>query len=351
MTSLIETPVSDDLTAGRLPRFAPVLAGVVAVGIGVLLTVLTGGGLVATVLFSGLAFLVLLPLWYLVVEGRRAAVDRLVTSLVWTALLIALVPLVSLLWTVVREGAPQLTGIFLGNDAFRTSLDEPVGILHAIVGTLVVTLTAALMSVPLGIFAAIYLIEYGEGKKLPHAIRFLVDVMTGIPSIVAGLFAFSVFTLIFGPAYRSGLGGAVALTLLMVPIVVRSTEEMLRLVPNELREAAYALGTPKWRTIVKVVLPTALGGIVTGVTLAVARVVGETAPLLLICGLTTKINWNVFDGFMTTLPVFVYSSQAKGHPEDFDLAWGAALVLVLIVLVLNLVARIIGKIFAPKTGH
>jgi phosphate transport system permease protein len=347
----IHNPVASDLTAGRLPRFAPLIVAVIAAGIGALLALLVGAGLLATVLFGAVAYVVVLPAWYAAVEGRRAAVDRLVTCLVWGALAIALVPLVSLLWTVVRHGAGQLTTTFLGQDAFITALHQPTGIVHAIMGTLTITATAAVMSVPLGIFAAIYLIEYGAGSKLAGAIRFLVDVMTGIPSIVAGLFAFALFTLLFGPAYRSGLGGAAALSLLMVPIVVRSTEEMLRLVPNELREAAYALGTPKWRTIVKVVLPTALGGIVTGVTLATARVVGETAPLLLIAGLTTRINWNVFDGFMTTLPVLVYSSQAKGHPEDFDVAWGAALVLVLIVLVLNIVARIIGKIFAPKTGH
>ncbi len=347
----IHAPVSSDLTAGRLPRFAPLLAAVVALGLGALVALLIGGGLVATALLAALAFVVVLPAWYAVVEGRRAAVDRLVTCLVWAALAVALVPLVSLLYTVIHHGARQLTGTFLGQDAFITALHQPTGIVHAIVGTLAITATAALMSVPLGIFAAVYLIEYGQGSKLAAAIRFLVDVMTGIPSIVAGLFAFSLFTLLLGPAYRSGFGGAAALSLLMVPIVVRSTEEMLRLVPNELREAAYALGTPKWRTIVKVVLPTALGGIVTGVTLATARVVGETAPLLLIAGLTTKINWNVLDGYMTTLPVLVYSSQAKGHPEDFDVAWGAALVLVLIVLVLNIIARIIGKIFAPKTGH
>lgn len=352
MTTLIQTPVSSDLTSGRLPRFAPVIAGVFSVGLGVLLgTAIVGGGLVGSAIFSALVFVVVLPLWYLVVEGRRAAVDRLVTSLVWGALLIALVPLVSLLYTVIRRGAPQLTGTFLGNDQFITALGQPVGILHAIVGTIAITVTAALMSVPLGIFAAVYLIEYGDGSKLATAIRFLVDVMTGIPSIVAGLFAFSLFTLMFGPAYRSGFGGAVALSLLMVPIVVRSTEEMLRLVPNELREAAYALGTPKWRTIVKVVLPTALGGIVTGITLAVARVVGETAPLLLIAGLGTKVNWNVGSDFMTTLPVFVYTSQAKATEPDLAAAWGAAFVLVLIVLVLNVIARIIGKIFAPKTGH
>ena len=139
---------------------------------------------------------------------------------------------------------------------------------------------------PIGLLTAIYLVEYGAGSRLARWITFLVDVMTGIPSIVAGLFALALFVLIFGPGIRMGFGGSVALSLLMIPIVVRSTEEMLRLVPDDLREASYALGVPKWRTIVKVVLPTALGGIVTGVTLAIARVIGETAPLLIIAGAT-----------------------------------------------------------------
>jgi len=338
------------LTQGRLPRFAPAVVAAVAFGAALLIMVLADLGTFG-LLFTVPIFLVLLPAWYAVVEGRRSAVDRLMTSLVWTALLVALVPLVSVLWTVVQRGAPAVDWHFLSHSAFRTDLDQPIGVLHAVIGTLLVTLTAALISVPIGIMAAVYLIEYGAGSKWAAAIRFLVDVMTGIPSIVAGLFAFAVFTLLFGPAYRSGLGGAVALSLLMVPIVVRSTEEMLRLVPNELREAAYALGTPKWRTIVKVVLPTALGGIVTGITLATARVVGETAPLLLICGATDDINWSVFDGYSMTLPVFIYSSQAKGHPEDFAIAWGAALVLVVIVMTLNIIARIIGKIFAPAKGN
>ncbi len=251
----------------------------------------------------------------------------------------------------VRKGAAEITGTFLSYSFFRTSLDQPVGIYHAIMGTLLITLFAALISVPVGIFAAIYLVEYGKGNKLAQGVTFLVDVMTGIPSIVAGLFAFAMFTLLFGASYRSGLGGSVALSLLMIPIVVRSTEEMLPLVPNDLREAAYALGTPKWRTIMKVVVPTALGGIITGVTLATARVIGETAPLLLIAGLTARTNLDIFNTQMTTLPVLVYSQKSRGTPEDLAIAWGAALVLVLIVLVLNLLARFVGKIFAPKTGR
>ena len=174
--------------------------------------------------------------------------------------------------------------------------------------------------------------------------------MTGIPSIVAGLFAFSLFTLIFGPAYRAGIMGAVALSLLMTPVVIRSVEEMLRLVPNELREASLALGVPKWLTIVKVVLRTSIAGIVTGVMLSIARVIGETAPLLLTVGLITQVNWDLFDGRMATLPVFAYRQYEQGG-VGIDRAWAAALTLILIVMLLNLIARLISRLFSPKTAR
>ena len=195
--------------------------------------------------------------------------------------------------------------------------------------------------------------EYGRGK-LARAITFFVDVMTGIPSIVAGLFAFALFALFFGPGIRMGFMGSVALSVLMIPVVVRSTEEMLKIVPNELREAAYALGVPKWRTIVKVVLPTSIAGIASGITLAIARVIGETAPLLIAVGITTGMNFNPFDGRMATLPVFAYYSYvAPGVPREpfIDRAWTAALVLIIIVMALNLSARLIARLFAPKTGR
>ncbi|HEU4998418.1 MAG TPA: ABC transporter permease subunit, partial [Lapillicoccus sp.] len=182
---------------------------------------------------------------------------------------------------------------------------------------------------------------------------FFVDVMTGIPSIVAGLFAYALFVLFFGPGVRMGAAGAVALAVLMIPIVVRATEEMLKLVPNELREASYALGVPKWRTVVKVVLPTALGGIASGVTLAIARVIGETAPLLIVLGTTTAVNTDPFSNSrMATLPVFSYYSYAvPGVPREpyLDRAWTAALTLILIVMALNLAGRLIARFFAPKT--
>jgi phosphate transport system permease protein len=176
--------------------------------------------------------------------------------------------------------------------------------------------------------------------------------MTGIPSIVAGLFAYALFVLFYGPGIRMGAAGSVALCVLMIPVVVRSSEEMLKLVPNELREASFALGVPRWRTIIKVVLPTAVAGIATGITLSIARVIGETAPLLIVAGLSASMNTNLFSGRMTTLPVFAYYSYSQpGFPPQagYDRAWSAALVLITIVMVLNFVARIISRIFAPKT--
>jgi phosphate transport system permease protein len=223
---------------------------------------------------------------------------------------------------------------------------------HAIMGTLIITALAAVMSIPVGVLTAVYLVEYGSKSRLARAVTFFVDVMTGIPSIVAGLFAFALFALFFGPSIRLGFAGSVALSVLMIPVVVRSTEEMLKIVPNELREAAFALGTPKWRTILKIVIPTSIAGIASGITLAIARVIGETAPLLIAVGITTGVNFNPFANRMATLPVFAYYSYAApGVPREpyLDRAWTAALVLIIIVLVLNLVARLVARVFAPKT--
>jgi phosphate transport system permease protein len=281
---------------------------------------------------------------------RRKVVDRIATLLVTAAFLLAMFPLASILWTVVSKGAQVLSADFF-TYSMRNVVGEGGGIYHALIGTLLITGAAAVISIPIGLLTAIYLIEYGEGRTLSRIVTFLVDVMTGIPSIVAGLFAYALFVLFAGPGVRMGFGGAIALSLLMIPVVVRSSEEMLKLVPNELREASYALGVPKWRTILKVVLPTALAGIVTGVTLAIARVIGETAPLLIIAGLTDSVNFNLFNDRMATLPVFTYSAIASpGFPPgpSIDRAWGAALVLLIIVMLLNLIARIVSAVFSPR---
>jgi len=231
---------------------------------------------------------------------------------------------------------------------------EGGGAAHAMIGTLLMTLAASAVSVPVGLLTAIYIVEYGSGKRLTRYITFFVDVMTGIPSIVAGLFAYSFFEIILGPGTRVGISGAAALTVLMIPIVVRSSEEMLRIVPNELREASFALGVPKWLTILKVVLPTSIAGITTGIMLAIARVMGETAPLLIAAGFSNDFNFNLFQDRMQSLPNFVYYSYvAQGSNPDAALnrAWAGALALILIVMILNLGARLITRFFAPKTGR
>jgi phosphate transport system permease protein len=287
-----------------------------------------------------------------VVEGGRKAKDRFVTCLVHGSFLLAMVPLVSLVWTVLSKGLARLDGEFFTSSTVGV-VGPGGGAYHAIFGTLIITGITALMSVPIGLLTAIYLVEYGRGP-LKRSITFLVDVMTGIPSIVAGLFAYALFVLFFGPGVRMGFAGAVALSVLMIPVVVRSSEEVLKLVPNELREASYALGVPKWRTVVKVVLPTALAGLGTAVTLAIARVIGETAPLLVTVGITNATNNDPFDGRMATLPVYAYYqlTQPGVPPENgIDRAWTAALVLIVIVLVLNLIARLISRILAPTTGR
>jgi phosphate transport system permease protein len=344
------------LSQGVLPRSAPVIVAMVAVGVGGFLRVVLGTGWAPAVVAGWLVVVLGYTGWSLALENRRAATDRFVSTLMWTAFVVAMVPLVSLVWTVVKRGGPTLTPDFLGSDMTgRALLGEGGGIHHAIMGTVMVTLLAAVIAIPIGILTAVWLVEYGAGSRLGSVVTFLVDVMTGIPSIVAGLFAFALFAVATGePLPRLGIGGSVALALLMVPTVVRSVEEMLKLVPDDLREAAYALGVPKWRTIVKVVLPTAVAGIVTGVTLAIARVAGETAPLLLILGTARETNWNPFDGGVQTLPVFIFQSLNQTSGPDgavwTDRVWGAALFLIIIVMLLNVVARLIGSVFAPKTG-
>lgn len=352
------TPPAGDLrldrtsqTTRRLPRWVTwaVLAGAVVVSFG-FLALLAHPTFTSVLVLAAVLYTVGITVTSRIVEGSRWATDRFATTAVIGAFAIALVPLVSLLWIVVERGMKFFSWTFLTTDMVGVfgSMTSG-GVLHAIVGTLLITLAAAVISIPIGLLTAIYLVEYGRGP-LARAITFLVDVMTGIPSIVAGLFAFALFTLFFGSAYRAGIMGAVALALLMTPVVIRSVEEMLRLVPNELREASLALGVPKWLTIVKVVLRTAVAGIVTGIMLAVARVIGETAPLLIAVGIMTKTNTNLFEGRMATLPVYAYTEYSKGG-VGIDRAWAAALTLILIVMLLNLIARFVSSKFSPKAAR
>jgi phosphate transport system permease protein len=199
----------------------------------------------------------------------------------------------------------------------------------------------ALISVPIGVLTAVYLVEYGRGR-LARAVSFMVDILTGIPSIVAALFIYAVWVTTLG-FDRVGLAVSLSLVLLMIPVIVRSTEEMLKLVPNELREASYALGVPKWRTIASIVLPTALSGIVTGVLLGLARVMGETAPLLLLGPYSKSINTDLLHGFMAALPTMINQDRTEAPQPAVDRVWAAALTLVLLVLALNLLGRLVAR--------
>ncbi|MDK3255634.1 phosphate ABC transporter permease PstA [Blastococcus capsensis] len=341
-----------DRVAGRLPRWGQLAAFACGTAIAALLSWLTDSTVVLFVIYAAVLGTLVLYVASRRAEGRRQATDRLVTAIVTSAFGIAMVPLAALVWEVVGRGIERLDAEFF-SASLQGIVGEGGGAYHALMGTLIITGLTALISVPVGLMTAIYLVEYAQGR-LKRAITFFVDVMTGIPSIVAGLFAYALFVLLFGPGIRLGIMGAVALSVLMIPVVVRSAEEVLKLVPNELREASYALGVPKWRTIVKVVLPTAIAGLGTGVTLAIARVVGETAPLLITVGITNATNFNPFDGRMATLPVYAYYQLTQpGVPPEFaiDRAWTAALILIILVMGLNVVARVISRFFAPKTGR
>ncbi|MEZ0074495.1 phosphate transport system permease protein [Planotetraspora sp. GP83] len=272
--------------------------------------------------------------------GRRVK-DRAVQVLVYLAFAVAVIPLLSVLWLVVKNGLKRFDVEFLTHSMRNIGArDAGGGAYHAIIGTLEQVLLASLVAVPIGLLTAVYLVEYGNGGRLSRIISFFVDVMTGVPSVVSGLFVLAFWVLVLGMSF-SGFAGALALSILMMPVVVRSAEEMLRLVPNELREASYALGVPKWRTIVKVVLPTAFTGIVTGVMLAVARVAGETAPLLLTVFITDSINTDPFHGPQMGLPLYVFDQAGRPTDTAIDRAWAGALTLILIVMLLNLVARLI----------
>ncbi|TPQ17668.1 phosphate ABC transporter permease PstA [Streptomyces sporangiiformans] len=340
------------LRGASLPKWSPWAIAVgslaAAVGIGVV------GGLDSRVQWGLIAALLFVFGTYAIsarVEGRRQATDRVATSLVWVAFLLAVVPLVSLVWTTVVRGVKVLDVYFLTHSMGVIADTEPGGgINHAIVGSLEQVGLATLIGAPIGVLTAIYLVEYGRGR-LARSITFFVDVMTGIPSIVAGLFILSLMLMFDMQPF--GFAGSLALAILMMPVVVRSTEEMLKLVPNELREASLALGIPKWRTILKVVLPTSIGGITTGIMLSVARIAGETAPVLLLVFGNPFINNNPFEGAQASLPLYIYQQYANsaGSGAAYDRAWAASLTLIAFVMILNLAARGIARWKAPKTGR
>jgi phosphate transport system permease protein len=281
------------------------------------------------------------------VSPARRIKDRAATVFMWGAFALAVIPLVSVLWTVVAHGLGRLDGDFFGHSMNGVAGRDPGGgAYHAIIGTLEQVLITSAIAVPIAVLTAVYLVEYGGRGRLARTISFFVDVMTGIPSIVAGLFILALWLLTFGFQY-SGFAGSLALTILMIPTVVRATEEMLKLVPHELREASFALGVPRWRTICFVVLPTAFTGILTGVMLAVARVMGETAPLLLTIFFTKAINNDPFSGPQGSLPTFIWDQASDPNQNAINRAWTGALILIGIIMLLNLAARFVARRFRP----
>jgi len=276
-------------------------------------------------------------------RGRRIR-NQLATAFVGASFVVALIPLVWILTEVVVKGAPDVfhSSWWTHSQNGVTERREGGGAFHAISGSVLQTLVCAVIAVPLSLLVAIFLVEYGKGR-LANAVAFTVDVLTGIPSIVAALFIYALLITTFG-FQRQGFAVSLALVLLMIPVVVRTTEEMLKLVPNDLREASLALGVPKYRTILRIVVPTALPGIITGIMLGIARVIGETAPLLILVGYSKSINNNLFSGFQGSLPGMIVNEATNITLKPAEgRVWGAALTLILIVLVLNLAARLIAR--------
>ncbi|WP_374238106.1 phosphate ABC transporter permease PstA [Actinoplanes sp. DH11] len=340
----------DNIRTKQLPIAVNLGVAAAALVVSAVVVLGTGIGNWVLVLVLGLvAYLVGLFFAASRVEGKRAAKNRTMQSLIYAACVLAVLPLASVVWTLVSKGFERLDGNFFSTSMNNISARDPQGgAYHAIIGTLEQVGIATLIAVPLGVLGAIYLVEYGRGR-FANTVRFFVDVMTGIPSIVAGLFILSFWVLIVSPWFNdgnprfSGFAASLALTVLMLPTIVRSTEEMLRLVPGPLREGSYALGVPQWKTILKVVLPTALPGIVTGVMLSIARAAGETAPVLLVAGGAAAINFDPFAGNQQSLALFVYQQAGDASRYAPARAWTAALTLVALVLILTIAAKLLAR--------
>lgn len=332
----------------RWTAFAGLAAGLlVAVAVAFRLSPLQGRADFAVVFV--LAYLVAQTALSWPLEGRRIAVDRLFTAVVTVGFGLAVLPLVLVLGYTVSKGLHRLDGTFLTHSMNNIAEAEPAGgAYHAILGTLEQVGIATLLAVPLALLVAIYLSEYARGW-LGRLVGILVDVMTGLPSIVAGLFVLALWVLALHQGY-SGFGGALALSVLMLPTVVRSAQEVLRLVPDALREGGLALGLPRWRVITAIVLPTAVPGIATGVILGISRVAGETAPLLLTVFGAAAINSNPFRAPQGALPLFIFSEAGQPTNAALDRAWAAGLTLIAIIMALNLLARVIASRVGTRGG-
>jgi phosphate transport system permease protein len=283
------------------------------------------------------------------VSAGRKVKNATATVLMSLAFVIAVIPLVWLLFSVLEKGAEYVLDPNWWQKSFAglTGRQFGGGVYHAIYGTLVQALICALIAVPVGLLVAIYLVEYGKRNRLAKAVTFTVDILSGVPSIVAALFIYALWVTTFG-FERQAFAVSLALVLLMIPIVVRTTEELLKVVPDELREASYALGVPKWKTIVKIVIPTALSGIITGIMLAIARVMGETAPVLILVGYSSFINYNPFEGNMASLPLVMSQELSNSAPAAQARIWGAAVTLILIITLINVLAKLISRFTSVK---
>lgn len=277
---------------------------------------------------------------------RRRLADRVSTTLIIFAVTAAVVPLGLVVYHVVANGAGQLRLDVFTEDITNSPRRAGVGMAPAIVGTLLVTGAASLLAIPLGVLGAVYLNEYGKQRPLARLIRTMSDVMTGVPSIVMGLFVY--VTWVLTVREQTGFAASLALACLMLPVIIRSSEEVLRLVPDELRQASLALGARRWRTTLTVVLPASISGITSGALLAIARAAGETAPVVVTAGVIYTTNWNLFEGPNTALPVQIFKNASQPFDAAVDRAWIAALTLLVIVLLATLAARIVSSRFALR---
>jgi phosphate transport system permease protein len=279
---------------------------------------------------------------------RRRIKNSVATTLFALSFVLALVPLVWVLWIVIKRGSYAIVQPGWWSHSLRGVLPEHFagGVYHALYGTVIQAAVAAAIAIPLGFMTAVYLAEYGSGR-LAKVTTFMVDVLAGLPSIVAALFIFSLWIATMG-FQQSAFAVSLALVLLMLPVVVRSTEEMLRLVPQDLREASYALGIPKWKTIMRIVVPIAMPGIITGVLLSIARVMGETAPVLVLVGYSRSINFDIFNGNMASLPLLIYSELNNPEHAGFLRVWGAALTLIIVVAAVYLTAALANRLISLR---
>jgi phosphate transport system permease protein len=273
--------------------------------------------------------------------GRRRT-DKLMRGVLLTGTLIALVPLVLVVYYLLKQGLGAISWDFFTTDPTGRFLGPPGGVKSAIIGTILIVGLASLIAVPAGIGVALFLVEYGKKTFFANLVRYFVDVMTGVPSIVFGLFIYIVLVLTGIGGNFTAWKGSVALALLMLPVVTRAAEVVLNLVPNSLREAALALGAPRWKVVFRIVLPTALPGLITGSMLAIARGAGETAPLLFTAFAVNATSWNLGQQ-MNSLPIQIFNDVRQPQSNIVERAWGAALTLVVMVLILTMIARLVQR--------